>query len=93
MLLRPPPSSLLSPPSPRRHENGSNCWSRIKSDPEFSDALARRTNVDLKDKWANVLKKEKKEKARRQAWEEAYQGASGQQSLGHDHAKGGPYAT
>ena len=30
-------------------------WKYIKTDPEFSQCLTNRSNVDLKDKWRNIL--------------------------------------
>ena len=37
----------------KRH--GMGRWKYIKTDPEFSQCLTNRSNVDLKDKWRNIL--------------------------------------
>ena len=36
---------------------GPQNWEQIRTDPEFSEILKARTNVDLKDKFRNLLKK------------------------------------
>ncbi|XP_074327285.1 telomere repeat-binding factor 4-like [Apium graveolens] len=36
----------------RKHGHGK--WKNILTDPDFSDALTNRSNVDLKDKWRNL---------------------------------------
>ncbi|KAK4760933.1 hypothetical protein SAY87_005826 [Trapa incisa] len=36
------------------HKHGAGKWRTILTDPEFSDVLQMRSNVDLKDKWRNI---------------------------------------
>ncbi|KAK4754155.1 hypothetical protein SAY87_002259 [Trapa incisa] len=36
------------------HKHGAGKWRTILTDPEFSDVLLMRSNVDLKDKWRNI---------------------------------------
>lgn len=37
-------------------EHSKGKWEKIKKDPRFSKALCRRSAVDLKDKWRNIVR-------------------------------------
>ncbi|KAI3895119.1 hypothetical protein MKW92_014322 [Papaver armeniacum] len=36
------------------NKHGAGKWKSIQNDPEFSDVLAARSNIDMKDKWRNM---------------------------------------
>ncbi|KAI3832411.1 hypothetical protein MKX03_020645 [Papaver bracteatum] len=36
------------------NKHGAGKWKNIQNDPEFSDVLAARSNIDMKDKWRNM---------------------------------------
>mmetsp|Transcript_26984 Transcript_26984/g.37204 ORF Transcript_26984/g.37204 Transcript_26984/m.37204 type:complete len:551 (-) Transcript_26984:1477-3129(-) len=64
-----------------RYGSTSSKWRRIQSDPDFSEILYRRTNVDLKDKYRNIrLSSSKDGRGRSKKSKTGDEGASGEPS-------------